>query len=685
MTQQIINTGVADKGNGDPIRTAFTKVNANFTELFNHVSAGVVVGTTPPETPGEGDLWWDPESGRMYVYYNESWVDASPVDGAGISSTNQLVNGSKTVSLASTGIITLPSSSYLESTDTNLKVGAQGTVTIRSNAASNLTTKSWTFGTDGKLTTPGNLEIYDEDGFNAISTTGGLYIINTGLDQLAIMWNAGGNELPDGQDVRSANIFASSSGLSIEVINDADDSSSWSFDGDGSLQIPGDIKSVGNINIDIKLGDSPLRRWTFSDDGDLTLPAGGDILDSNGDSVLGGGSSGVVIPTATTSVFALGTDFTQTIVGDFGNGSGYIRVESNTGAPNFSPAPISTEFYNFLSTITAGTEFTVNTVVDGTTYNTVVSFTNFAAPGTVDTNRNDLYYTVVSGDTLPFSYAATTLTLTFEESAFSFTNTDVTFPDGTVQNTAWLGSVTGITSSNSTTYAVANNDWAWGDWNGIPSREFNGSSNSTIFFAALNTVQPGDTVVIGGAYGTQTYTIDSVSTDPYNTGNNPVSGYFQIKITADQAVGSVNTFTFDIDNVELAGNTTIENNLIINHNIRLKAGADIKNSAGASVLVSREPPFEIKTAGFVAVAGRRYGINTTDGAITVYLPTTPVAGDAIFFVDSHGTFSTNNLTIDGNEGWPYAKTIMGQATQTQLTDNSSFGLFYNGTEWRYYV
>jgi hypothetical protein len=31
--------------------------------------------------------------------------------------------------------------------------------------------------------------------------------------------------------------------------------------------------------------------WTFNNNGNLTLPAGGDILDSNGDSVLGGGSN----------------------------------------------------------------------------------------------------------------------------------------------------------------------------------------------------------------------------------------------------------------------------------------------------------------------------------------------------------------------------------------------------------
>ncbi len=34
MTKQIINIGSADKGNGDPLRTAFSKVNDNFTELY---------------------------------------------------------------------------------------------------------------------------------------------------------------------------------------------------------------------------------------------------------------------------------------------------------------------------------------------------------------------------------------------------------------------------------------------------------------------------------------------------------------------------------------------------------------------------------------------------------------------------------------------------------------------------
>jgi hypothetical protein len=52
------------------------------------------------------------------------------------------------------------------------------------------------------------------------------------------------------------------------------------FDSDGSLTLPGDIKSESAINIDVNLSDSTLRRWTFGEDGDLNIP--GNILDSTG-------------------------------------------------------------------------------------------------------------------------------------------------------------------------------------------------------------------------------------------------------------------------------------------------------------------------------------------------------------------------------------------------------------------
>ena len=109
MTQKTINLGIADKGNGDPLRVAFDKVNDNFTELYANLTTylpnpdgndgkflttdgvdliwetipspepvTISAGSTPPGTHPEGTLWYDTVSGRIYVYFDSSWIDASP-------------------------------------------------------------------------------------------------------------------------------------------------------------------------------------------------------------------------------------------------------------------------------------------------------------------------------------------------------------------------------------------------------------------------------------------------------------------------------------------------------------------------------------------------------------------------------------------------------------------------------
>jgi len=56
----------------------------------------------------------------------------------------------------------------------------------------------------------------------------------------------------------------------------------------------------------------------------------------------------------------------------------------------------------------------------------------------------------------------------------------------------------------------------------------------------------------------------------------------------------------------------------------------------------------VKTGNFTAVAGEGYFINTTGGAITMTLPSSPSLGDFVTFIDYAGTFDTNNLTIGRN-------------------------------------
>jgi len=56
----------------------------------------------------------------------------------------------------------------------------------------------------------------------------------------------------------------------------------------------------------------------------------------------------------------------------------------------------------------------------------------------------------------------------------------------------------------------------------------------------------------------------------------------------------------------------------------------------------------VKTSDFTAVAGQGFFINTTSGAVTMTLPSSPSIGDEVAFIDYAGTFDTNNLTVGRN-------------------------------------
>lgn len=42
------------------------------------LGANVIVDSTAPMTPSQGDLWYDNQAGRTYIYYDGYWVDSNP-------------------------------------------------------------------------------------------------------------------------------------------------------------------------------------------------------------------------------------------------------------------------------------------------------------------------------------------------------------------------------------------------------------------------------------------------------------------------------------------------------------------------------------------------------------------------------------------------------------------------------
>lgn len=93
-----------------------------------------------------------------------------------------------------------------------------------------------------------------------------------------------------------------------------------------------------------------------------------------------------------------------------------------------------------------------------------------------------------------------------------------------------------------------------------------------------------------------------------------------------------------------------------------------------------EPSLTVAYQTFTSQVGKRYLVDTLGDVASTSLPASPVIGDAIYFVDAYGTFSVNNLTIQTN-----GANIMGSSDNYVASQNAeSFGLVYNGQEWRRY-
>jgi len=92
MAKQTINVSTPNSGRGDPLRTAFSKINANFTELYSAIGADVQI---PIQTGNAGKVLTT--NGTTL-----SWTNASG------GAADRLVNGDNEVVLGAGGNLTFP-------------------------------------------------------------------------------------------------------------------------------------------------------------------------------------------------------------------------------------------------------------------------------------------------------------------------------------------------------------------------------------------------------------------------------------------------------------------------------------------------------------------------------------------------------------------------------------------------
>jgi len=165
------------------------------------------------------------------------------------------------------------------------------TVTMPTTTIGNTNSFVWEFsdlsiGSD-RITLNWNLLASDTAGFYIGTThsTTGKYLFLDGTDQ-SLSYFVGG--VPGGGKLKFGLATNGGSGEVNDIeltsstgnvrVTTANNNNSWKFGSDGTLTAPGDIRLAGdiksnsNINIEVNLSDSTLRRWQFGEDGELTFP-----------------------------------------------------------------------------------------------------------------------------------------------------------------------------------------------------------------------------------------------------------------------------------------------------------------------------------------------------------------------------------------------------------------------------
>ena len=263
MTKQVINIGTAPNAkNGDALRTAFEKVNANFTELYNTAAADVQIPTQA-------------NNGGKYLTTNGTVLSWATVTGGGTG--DRLVNGLNEVVLGADGNLTFPDGLTIDNSvigyATSNTVSEEipgGTISSTSIVENQIAIDSTNSITISKVTT----QISNDGVTTTTDSTGSrLEINNTGASIKRYID-------PDGPN--NAIYFQVRTDTSGAVLEGVEENIGYTTYGRVTA-------SQGVVEVSTGT-DSSNNVWQFGTDGNLTLPVGSDILDSTGTSVLHSGA-----------------------------------------------------------------------------------------------------------------------------------------------------------------------------------------------------------------------------------------------------------------------------------------------------------------------------------------------------------------------------------------------------------
>jgi hypothetical protein len=76
----LIVTGGGEFGGTVSVGTPTLDTHAATKAYVDSLASGMVVGSTAPSTPEDGDLWFDTLTSRVNVYYSGSWMTMASID-----------------------------------------------------------------------------------------------------------------------------------------------------------------------------------------------------------------------------------------------------------------------------------------------------------------------------------------------------------------------------------------------------------------------------------------------------------------------------------------------------------------------------------------------------------------------------------------------------------------------------
>jgi len=513
--------------------------------------------------------------------------------------------------------------------------------------------------------------VFDKPGSTlvALSATGGS---TSSVDYFQFI-NADRLILASGGQITFPDATVQSTAWTGSVSSLVNGGSTLSLGTDGSLTIPGDIKSNSNINIDINLSDSTLRRWQFGEDGNLVVP---------GDINLSGGTISQYSQNGLTGLKLVANADQGQNVTIMGTGNNTFPILNYVGT-TLSGITIGTpegdwNFMNGNLTIPGDIRSDSNINIDINLADSTLRRWSFGedgiltlpSTGKINNGNYEWQFGTDGGLTLPgYITSRTGLPLNISPSAGS---------NGSFSNST--GSIGLFVNDTAPFITNGNNSWTFG-------------TNGSLTF-------PDNTVQTTAYTGTVTVAASTL------TGTVLASGVVSSSLTS---VGTLRTLavtggataeSFDTDQITVVGNrisTTVTNaNLELECNgsggVVINTVADATTSSTVkSVGYLGLPQSATATTATLAIgdAGKHIYITTTGQTITIPAASSvayPIGTTLTFIAGPSATTATIAITTDtlrlagGTSTGSRTLAANGMATAVKVSGTSSAGVWYiNGT------